>query len=682
MSVQDFFDEFLIILPGTPPPSKTPNLFGKLAVQKKILMYDPFIKAISCFELNLIPRFKIVDTSSHPDIRSHTGKKIKPGPSMYRTTLDTSTKVTQFNKLELHFELELADTDDPFCDPLSSDIGRTEWEFESQANKGRDCQGQLTKYPIEWCSRGHLTFAFTILIFGSSARFIRWDRSAAVVSEKFSYKMNRQPLGEFLWYFTRMDDVGRGKDDTVREASVEETRTAHDKLKKWKPKLERSVFVFTIQADSNGRDFLEWGSMANGESLIGRATRAYPVRGVQEKVLRFLKDSWRGMHFGSESDILRTLNDACIRNVPQLICGEDIDGHCHSTRSHSFAANYMDENIGPKRMLWECGIHNTMQRVYYRLVSRDIGLHLIRFKSSKDLMQVVYDAFIAHKEAYEKCNILHGDISDKNVMMKENGDGFLNDWDLAKCVTVSRDAEEIPRDHERTGTWQFISTPNLLKPGKVHTAQDDMESFFHLVLYHGIKYLQHTPLRDARATMVKIFDECSIDPAGTCRGGDAKYSMFMNRAHIERNFAFTDNAPLTFWLNFSMGAIKQWIEYEIPPIIPDHAYLQDSHFSRHRATVITEPSQSLDFSRLILKDHTAFVEIWQDVLSHPKWPDNDKTSDQVPPVTAKSLAASSKRARNEAEQESSNKRKKSMSSHHIPIQGSSLRQSRISSGSG
>ncbi|KAF9465123.1 hypothetical protein BDZ94DRAFT_1189655 [Collybia nuda] len=678
MPVQDFLNEFLAISPGTPPSPQMPKLFSKLKPQaKESNMYRPFIKTVSKSKLNLIQGFKIINTSSHPDINSRAGRKIKPDPSMYRSEVDTSIKVTQFDKLELHFEFKLGNKNDPFRDPPSPDVDRIKWEFEAQTKLGRDCRGQLSVYLAEWCSRQHLTFAFTVLIFGSNARLIRWDRSAAIVSEKFDYMANGQPLVDFLWYFTRLDDAARGKDNTVRVANAEETEIAHDKLKKWKPKLERSVIVFTIQVDGRGRDFLGWGSMADGESLLGRATRAYPVWDVQEQALRFLKDSWRGVHFERESDILRTLNEAGVQNVPQLICGGDIEGFYHTTRSHSFAANFTNESAGLKRMPWKCGMHNIMQRIHHHFVGKDIGLHLTEFKTSKDMMQVVYDAFIAHKEAYEKCSILHRDISAKNVMMKENGSGFLNDWDLAKRVTQGE--KQAPRDHERTGTWQFISTLNLLKPGKFHNVQDDMESFFHLVLYHGIKYLHHTPLPNARATMVTIFDECSVDPNGTYRGGEAKLAMFTNRRHISTEFEFIDNTPLTFWLNFAMDAIKEWINYKMPPVVNSHPSLQDSHLSRRRPRTIPAAPQPLDPSLLTLKDHNELAEMWEDTLSHPKWPGNDKTDDQVPLITAKSLARSSKRARNEAEQESSNKKMKSMGSHHIPAQGSTLWQSHVSS---
>lgn len=54
----------------------------------------------------------------------------------------------------------------------------------------------------------------------------------------------------------------------------------------------------------------------------------------------------------------------------------------------------------------------------------------------------------AHKDAYEKCKILHRDISARNVMMTEDGSGILNDWDLAK--RFDQGSLQGVRQHERT----------------------------------------------------------------------------------------------------------------------------------------------------------------------------------------------------------------------------------------
>jgi RIO-like serine/threonine protein kinase len=54
------------------------------------------------------------------------------------------------------------------------------------------------------------------------------------------------------------------------------------------------------------------------------------------------------------------------------------------------------------------------------------------------------DSVSAHRDAYENCQVLHRDISVRNVLILPNGKGMLNDWDMAKRKGTPS------RDHERT----------------------------------------------------------------------------------------------------------------------------------------------------------------------------------------------------------------------------------------
>jgi RIO-like serine/threonine protein kinase len=49
----------------------------------------------------------------------------------------------------------------------------------------------------------------------------------------------------------------------------------------------------------------------------------------------------------------------------------------------------------------------------------------------------IYCQSTAHDAAYFKASILHRDISVGNILIDEDGDGFLIDWDL--CIGISDD---------------------------------------------------------------------------------------------------------------------------------------------------------------------------------------------------------------------------------------------------
>ncbi|KAI0368998.1 hypothetical protein BV20DRAFT_1113883 [Pilatotrama ljubarskyi] len=66
--------------------------------------------------------------------------------------------------------------------------------------------------------------------------------------------------------------------------------------------------------------------------------------------------------------------------------------------------------------------------------------------------------------------------------------GQLKERDLSRVVKGAQEPIRLP---ERTGTWQFMSAALLMKPSNRITVQDEMESFFHLLLYFAIRYLPH-----------------------------------------------------------------------------------------------------------------------------------------------------------------------------------------------
>lgn len=64
---------------------------------------------------------------------------------------------------------------------------------------------------------------------------------------------------------------------------------------------------------------------------------------------------------------------------------------------------------------------------------------------------------VAHKEAWEKAEILHRDISCGNILIDDNkeGFGFLNDWDLCK----SKDIKEATQANRSVGCPCFCEIP-------------------------------------------------------------------------------------------------------------------------------------------------------------------------------------------------------------------------------
>lgn len=157
-------------------------------------------------------------------------------------------------------------------------------------------------YSTERCSWKYRMFAFTVLIFSTYARLIRWNCSGAVVTERFNHKLATAGRVSVVPHMARKRQAR--KDIIARDATADETKIMHEKLKKWEPTIKRRMIVFMILDGGEEREFIGGDTMADSESLRGRATRAYPVWDTKMKDVRFLKDLRRGANFERESDIL------------------------------------------------------------------------------------------------------------------------------------------------------------------------------------------------------------------------------------------------------------------------------------------------------------------------------------------------------------------------------------------
>ncbi|KAG5653719.1 hypothetical protein H0H81_011126 [Sphagnurus paluster] len=194
-------------------------------------MYKPFIDIVH--SNNLAPNFKIVDTSNYFDITTEEGYKIKPDPTMYHDTVETSSKdkVMQWEKMELHFEFKFKLIDDAFNE---HEIGTplADRSLEANTKAGSGTRSQHVHHVTKYCSRQNRCSSFTIL--ANYVCFIRWDRSGAVVSERFAFHNEYRSLMECLWRFSRLQEGDLDRYPTLRLAEPLEIQPAEETLSKWK----------------------------------------------------------------------------------------------------------------------------------------------------------------------------------------------------------------------------------------------------------------------------------------------------------------------------------------------------------------------------------------------------------------------------------------------------------------
>ncbi|KAF7439743.1 hypothetical protein PC9H_000079 [Pleurotus ostreatus] len=583
-------------------PGIKPDFFAGLKPTKESDLYP---RLVSYFPYNEnFPEIKLVDTSAHPDPDSKPGAKVRPDVSGYDNNLEIDENPpTRLG--DAQFGVEVKDTQvEPFHDGDRNLETIDGAPFETSTDIGKRTRGQLVTYAVEFCGRQHRTHLFLVYIYFPFARFIRFDRSGALVSKRFNFTKDCTPLIRFFHRFSKMTLAERGYDPTVRVASKKEYAYARALLNDWAPQHERPVFKMDVYDSKTNRirQFLVWGSLADPESPLGRATRGYPAVEVTNGLLpgaqpMFLKEQWHSTALGQEIDTLRELNKEGVPYVPTLVCGGDLPGQ--TTRTQDYVSEI--ERRGDKHI--EC-------RVHVRFVVSEVGFPIERFSSSKQLFQVVYHAFQAHKVAYTKCQLLHRDVSGGNILIQRNGDGLLSDWDMA---VKEADIQNGPRAHERTGTWAFMSIALLQATGRRHTVSDDLESFFWVVLYYSLVYLTHNKVKRLPRIIKNIFEQCEEDEdeedEEAVTGGKGKRNVVFHGDYIghgiKQPLEFTQSVPVTRFVANMLHLLGERAK---------------------RLPTIGEDSENDSKTLLGYKD---VEHIWEATLSSSSWPTNDKARNQL-----------------------------------------------------
>ncbi|KAF9801214.1 hypothetical protein IEO21_10175 [Rhodonia placenta] len=108
----------------------------------------------------------------------------------------------------------------------------------------------------------------------------------------------------------------------------------------------------------------------------------------------YLKDSWRVSTGHSEIKVYQHLHEHGVEHIATPICGGDvvhIDGTLHRTLAQEY--------------------NGKAKYIHFQLVVEEIGELILDYPTSKDLMAVMYGAVVAHRQAWEKAEVMHRDIN-------------------------------------------------------------------------------------------------------------------------------------------------------------------------------------------------------------------------------------------------------------------------------
>ncbi|CDO78013.1 hypothetical protein BN946_scf184907.g3 [Trametes cinnabarina] len=566
ISFEEFMNRFIPVPPGETEPVEAFKAVDFAGIPQDIEsdMYGPLVAAFN--QEWLLPRDIPVSAPHKGDGTVASNQKIDGGLYPRGNAPQDSTS---WSSIELPIECK---TDATKQDP-----------FDDKTTTRRLQRSRAKTY--------HRVHHFTLLILGAMARLVRWDRSGVLVTHKFDYTKEPEKLAQFLWRFGRMTPAQRGHDTTAvrvfpgsadfrlmharattpltdRDGCVidEHARDMFeqslkvtvrvciedDSGKKTYDVVEKDapLWRLTVHDEQGPRHFLVGKPHTNAASLAGRGTRTYVAIDTADPdgPFVYLKDAWRVAHDGIEQEgtILQKLNDDSdggpVVGVPTLRCHADVPGQATISRD-------MWREKHPTANQDDCPLKTHR---HYRLVVDEVCLPMEKFLSFSELVLLIGLCIQAHGQAFLRKGFLHRDISAGNVLihprcvevdgrMEELRVGILADWELAKKV-VKPMAEDAARQPHRTGTWQFMSASALNHPTKRITVQDDMESFFHLILYFAIRFLPHN-CENVGAFMDRYFDG-HVEANGICYAGEKKYMAMTNGSLT----TLQPDMPLVFYI--------------------------------------------------------------------------------------------------------------------------------------
>ena len=163
-----------------------------------------------------------------------------------------------------------------------------------------------------------------------------------------------------------------------------------------------------------------------------------------------------------------------------------------------------------------------------------------------------------------------------------------------------------------------MSTEQLANPGKIYEVSDELESFFFVIFYEGLHWVNHN--KPMRLNVKEIFDHVEIDDDGSHLGGAGKQRLYdRGSALICQQLEFTKSKPFTdlirqlYRLFRSLQAVNMEKEYDFSPAEKYYPNIEK------------------------LKDCKEVIRLMQEAVERKDWPnESDKvTEDNYPRMDEK-----------------------------------------------
>ncbi|KAM5538320.1 hypothetical protein V8D89_007922 [Ganoderma adspersum] len=545
----------------------------------------------------------ITDRLPDSSISGSSGDALRPDMGIYptaRARTDSSDDMFDARVSWAWLELLIEVKWDPKASPFSSRYTPRS-PFLPTGRERSLSRGQLAEYASEQFNRQHRRFLFMIHFMYDCARFIRFDRSGAVVSEEFDYVAHPEVIGTFLFRLSRMSRAERGHDPTATLASESEAgmfRGLHTRFHVDSASARGlgsavaegwPVVKLTMDApfSSDGapvrrgtvptqRQFLVGKPASQSPSLMGKGTKGFVAYDLTTGGVVFIKDSWRldSRDVQSEYETYLQLREKTTGElyVPTLLGGGDVSFNGKHQRTACCAESRQD----------------ALPLVHCRLVFKEVCRPLEDFTNSFELVKAVTWALVAHSKAWRQCGILHRDVSVKSIVIYDCDDlgiptpigtlETLADWDIGWWPR-----EGIGRDGVRVGrvdSWPFTSARLQEYPERQHELADDLESFMHVLNYCALKHLPDAASTEAESAYLTQCLYDAVVPTDTPypKGSPLKLEKVQNGTPFVNGLS--PQHPLAGLLTELSQLCKQHYEHVVLPESPPRSCSPENIFAR------------------------------------------------------------------------------------------------------
>ena len=350
------------------------------------------------------------NTSLKPDITLFS----KDNTADLRGVSDAASRVASFVHMELFVELKRDTQYDPFHDLQNGEMQ------ERESINGGNTRGQCLLYAANQLAYQHRLFAFSLVICGKRARFIRWDREGVVVSAGIDCSQRQDLVVEFLQRFNHLTAEQRGLDPTAVPATPEEARMLESAAENVEVRsLKCSIgdqrmhprFRLEVRgANGSVSNYVVGKALNYSLGVVGRCTRGFLALDLDTKECVFLKDMWRPDVPGIEPEHV-SYEKLAKAKVPHLVRFK----HASDVVSPTPSLNYYGTvSLDSREVTNESGVQRGLTsrlsslfpsggtklqaHIHYRLVQSEVCRPISQFTNSRHLVSVVLDSLKGENE--------------------------------------------------------------------------------------------------------------------------------------------------------------------------------------------------------------------------------------------------------------------------------------------